>query len=42
MENKNEGNEKKIIIGDFNCTMYKMERDGRNKTLYKFHLIYAL
>ena len=34
MENKNEGNENKIILGDFNCTMNKMERDGRNKTLY--------
>ena len=28
MENKNEGNENKIILGDFNCTMDKMERDG--------------
>ena len=35
MENKNEGNENKRIIGDFNCAMDKMERDGRNKTLYK-------
>ena len=33
MENKNEGNKKKIL-GDFNCTMDKMERDSRNKTLY--------
>ena len=32
MENKNEGNENKIILGDFNCTMDKMETDGRNKT----------
>ena len=31
MENKNEGNENKIILGDFNCTTDKMERDGRNK-----------
>ena len=31
MENKNEGNENKIILGDFNCTMDKMDRDGRNK-----------
>ena len=31
MENKNEGNENKIILGDFNCTMDKMERDGRNR-----------
>ena len=34
MESKNEGNENKIILGDFNCTMDKMERYGRNKTLY--------
>ena len=42
MENKNEGNENKIIFGDFNCTMDKMERDGRNKTLYRCHFNYAL
>ena len=28
MENKNKGNENKIIIGDFNCIMSKMDRDG--------------
>ena len=27
MENKNEANENKLILGDFNCTMDKMERD---------------
>ena len=32
MENKNEGNENKIIFGDFNCSMDKMDRDGENKT----------
>ena len=42
MENKNEGNENKIILGDFNCTMDKMERDGRNKIFYKYHFNYAL
>ena len=42
MENKNYGNKNKIILGDFNCTMDKMERDGRNKTLYKCHFTYAL
>ena len=42
MENKNEGNENKIILGDFNCTVDKMEKDGRNKTLYKCHFNYAL
>ena len=41
MENENEGNESKIILGDFNCTMDKIERDGRNKTLYKCHFSYA-
>ena len=32
MENKCEGNENKIIFGDFNITMRKMDRDARNKT----------
>ena len=32
MENKNEGNENKIILEYFNCIMYKMNRPGRNKT----------
>ena len=32
MENKNEGNKNKMILGDFNCTMDKMDRDGGNKT----------
>ena len=27
MENKNEGNENKIILGDFNCITDKMERE---------------
>ena len=31
MENKNEGNENRIIIGDFNCIMGKMDKDGENK-----------
>ena len=30
MENKNIGNENKIIFGDFNCTIDKMDRDGEN------------
>ena len=42
MENKNVGNENKIILGDFHCTMNKMERDGRNKTLYKCYFNYVL
>ena len=33
MQNKNEGNESKIIIGDLkNSTMDKIDRDGENKT----------
>ena len=32
MENNIEGNENKIILGDFNCTMEKMDMYGGNKT----------
>ena len=32
MENKNKGNENKIILEDFNCAIDKMDRDGKNKT----------
>ena len=32
MQNKNERNENKTIIGDLKCTMDKMDRDGKNKT----------
>ena len=32
MENKDKGNENKIILEDFNCTMDKMVKDGENKT----------
>ena len=32
MQNKNEGNENKIMLGDLNCTMDKIERNGENKT----------
>ena len=32
IENKDKGNENKIILYDFNCTMDKMKRDGENKT----------
>ena len=44
MENKNEGNENKIILGDFNCTMDKMDRDSENKIqrLYRYCSNYAL
>ena len=32
MQNKNEENENKIIIGDLNCTKNKIDRDVENKT----------
>ena len=44
MQNKNEGNENKIILGGLNCTMDKIDRDGENKTqrLYRCCSNYAL
>ena len=44
MKNKNEGNEKKIILGDLNYTMDKIYRDGENKTqrLYRSCSNYSL
>ena len=44
MHNKNEGNENKIMLGYFNCTMDKTDRDGENKTqiLYRCCSNYAL
>ena len=32
MENKCEGNENRILLGDFNITIGMMDRDGGNKT----------
>ena len=32
MENKSEGNEKKIILPAFNCNADKKNKDGGNKT----------
>ena len=32
MKNKCEVNKNKIILGDFNITMDKMDRDGGNET----------
>ena len=29
---KNDENENKLLLGDFNCTMDKINRDGGNKT----------
>ena len=44
MQNKNEGNENKIILGGLNCTMDKIDRDGENKTqrLYRCCSKYTL
>ena len=44
MKNKNEGNENKITLGDFNCPMGKMDKYGGNKTqrLYRCYSKYAL
>ena len=44
MENKTEGNEYKITLGDFNCIMDKMDRDGENKAqrFYRCCSNYAL
>ena len=32
MQNKNEGNENKIILGDLNCSMDEIDMDDENKT----------
>ena len=32
MKNKNKRNENKIILGEFTCTMDKMNKDGGNKS----------
>ena len=44
MGNKNEGNKNKIILGDINSNMDKMDRDGGNKAerLYRCRSNYAL
>ena len=44
MQNKNEENENKIMLGVLNCTMDKIDRDGENKTqrLYMCCSNYAL
>ena len=44
MENKNKGNENKIILEDFDCNIDKMIRGGENKTqrLYWCCSSYAL
>ena len=44
MQNKNEGNENKVMLGVLNCTMDKIDWDGENKTqgLYRCCSNYAL
>ena len=44
MQNKNEGNENKIMLGVLICTMDKIDRDGANKAqrLYRCCFNYAL
>ena len=44
MQNENERNENKIMLGDLNCTMDKIDRDGENKTqrLYRCCFYYVL
>ena len=44
MQNKNEGNENKIMRGDLSCTMDKIDRNGENKTprIYRCCSNYAL
>ena len=44
MQNKNEGNESKIMLGDLNCSIDKIDRDSENKTqiLYRWCSNYAL
>ena len=43
MRNKNEGNENKIMLGDLNCTIDKVDRDCENETqrLYRCCFNYA-
>ena len=44
MQNKNEGNENKIMLGDLNSSIDKIDRDGENKThrVYRCCSTYAL
>ena len=44
MGNKTNGNENKILLGDFHSTIDKMDRNGRNKTqrIYRCCSNYAL
>ena len=40
MQNKNERSENKIILGDLNCTMDKIDRDVENKTQILYRCCY--
>ena len=44
MQNKNEGSASKTMLGNLNCTMDKIDRDGENKTqrLYRCCSNYVL
>ena len=44
MQNKNEGNDNKIMLGDLNFTIDKIDRDDENKTqrLYRCFSNHAL
>ena len=44
MQNKNKGNENKIMLADLNCTMDKIDRGSENKTqrLHRYCSNYAL
>ena len=44
MESKSKGNENKIMLEDFNCTMDKMDRNSGNTSqrLYRCSSKYAL
>ena len=39
MEDKTQGNENKIIIGDFNCTLDQKDRDEGNKTNRRYAIL---
>ena len=44
-ENWNEGNENKIILGDFNCTIDKMNgkhKENETQILYRYSFSYSL
>ena len=44
MQNKNVRNGNKIMLGDLNCTMDKIDKDGENKTkrIHRYFSNYAL